>query len=640
MDETTLLEALQLGEGPDWEFKSAKGGLPQSLWETYSAMANTDGGSIILGVENDGAISRLAHVPQLRKAFWDTINNRSKVNRNLLADADLNTLTLEGKTVLMIHVPRAERRQRPIYIGQNPLDGTFRRNDEGDYKCRPDEVGRMLADQAEESPDESILEDFTCDDLDSESLQQYRQRFSARAPTHPWLALDETTFLQRLGAFRHDRHTGQSGPTVAGLLMFGRSQALYDLPDGRRLHLDYRERLSLDPNIRWTDRVTDDGTWTCNLFQFYQRVIPRLTADLKLPFGLTPDLIRTGETEVHQAIREALTNALIHADYRGQGGIIIEKYRDRLEFSNPGLLLLDIEQIYRGGVSECRNQNLQKLFFMLGYGEKAGSGFDKIRYGWQARNWRLPLLEETQRPDRVRIILPMVSLLPDTSLARLRHLFGPRLDRLDTLEIQALVTADLEGQVTNIRLRQMSAYHPSDVTKVLQGLVAGSFLEKSGQSRATTYYLPGTLPTRFPYNNELFTADDLPHSAGHLLHNADDLPHSAGHLPHNADDLPHSAADLSPIEPEQDPILQALAAPARQQERLNTATTRQLVLQLCQGRYLTARSIAALLNRNRQHIQNRILTPMVQENLLALRHPNEPNRTDQAYITAVAGESP
>ncbi len=626
MDETALLDALQLGESVDCEFKFAKGGLPLSLWETYSAMANTDGGSIILGVENDGTVSGLANVPQLRKAFWDTINNRSKVNRNLLADADLKILTLEGKTVLMIHVPRAERRQRPIYIGQNPLDGTFRRNDEGDYKCRPDEVGRMLADQAEESPDESILEHFTLDDLDQESLQQYRHRFSARAPTHPWLALDETIFLQRLGAFRQDRRTGRRGPTVAGLFMFGRSQALYDLSDGLRLHLDYRERLSPDPNIRWTDRVTDDGTWACNLFQFYQRVIPRLTVDLKLPFGLTPDLIRTGETEVHQSVREALTNALIHADYRGQGGIIIEKYRDRLEFSNPGLLLLDIEQIYRGGVSECRNPTLQKLFFMIGYGEKAGSGFDKIRHGWQARNWRLPLLEETQRPDRVRIILPMVSLLPDASLARLRQRFGPRLDRLDKLEIQALVTADLEGQVTNIRLRQMSAYHPSDVTKVLQGLVAGGFLEKSGQARATTYYLPGTRSTRAPYTDELFTSENSPHNSGNSPHNNGNSPHNSGAHP--------------PIAPEQDPVLQALAEPARQKKRLNQTVMQQVVLQLCQGRYLTARAIASLLNRDARHFQDRFLTPMVQQKRLTMRYPNEPNHPDQAYTAAVAKETP
>ena len=96
-----------------------------------------------------------------------------------------------GKSVLVIQIPRATRRQRPIYIGQNPITGTYRRNHEGDYLCTPDEVGRMLADQSEEPADSLILEHFGSADLDPESLQQYRNRFSARAPAHPWLSLDE-----------------------------------------------------------------------------------------------------------------------------------------------------------------------------------------------------------------------------------------------------------------------------------------------------------------------------------------------------------------------------------------------------------------------------------------------------------------
>lgn len=112
--------------------------------------------------------------------------------------------------------------------------------------------------------------------------------------------------------------------------------------------------------------MTVDGTWCANLYQFYIGVFQRLSRDLKLPFRLRSDLFRAGETVVHEAIREALVNALIHADYQGQGGIVIEKYPDRFEFSNPGSLLVSLEQLMRGNISECRNKALQTMFMMIG----------------------------------------------------------------------------------------------------------------------------------------------------------------------------------------------------------------------------------------------------------------------------------
>ena len=104
----------------------------------------------------------------------------------------------------------------------------------------------------------------------------------------------------------------------------------------------------------------------------------KLSIDLKIPFQLNADLFRKGETIVHEAIREALVNALIHADYLGQGGVIIEKYKDRFEFSNPGSLLISIDQLLKGNTSECRNKSLQIMFTMIGAAERAGSGIDKI----------------------------------------------------------------------------------------------------------------------------------------------------------------------------------------------------------------------------------------------------------------------
>nr|VFJ61402.1 MAG: ATP-dependent DNA helicase RecG [Candidatus Kentron sp. FM]VFJ62726.1 MAG: ATP-dependent DNA helicase RecG [Candidatus Kentron sp. FM]VFK14002.1 MAG: ATP-dependent DNA helicase RecG [Candidatus Kentron sp. FM] len=168
-----------------------------------------------------------------------------------------------------------------------------------------------------------------------------------------------------------------------------------------------REKLSDDPHVRWTDRITPDGTWPSNLYQFYSRVIQRLSEDLKVPFELDKDLFRKGETIVHEAVREALVNALIHADYRGMGGVVVEKYRDRIELSNPGCLLVPPERIFQGGVSECRNRSLQTMFMMIGAGEKAGSGIDKIRRGWASQNWSPPEVEEQIRLDRVRWLLPM-----------------------------------------------------------------------------------------------------------------------------------------------------------------------------------------------------------------------------------------
>jgi ATP-dependent DNA helicase RecG len=611
MNASEILAAVHAGEDKDWEFKSAKGGLPGILWETYSAMANTDGGVIVLGVkEKDGdfEVHGLDDPAKVEKDFWSTINNRGKVSANLLTNSDVRVVPVGGKPVLFVQVPRASRRQRPVFVGQNPLEGTYRRFNDGDYKCNENETRRLLADQLDDSLDGRVAEHFGLTDLDPETVQQYRQIFSARSLTHPWRSLPDDRFLEQIGAWRKDRGTGLEGITFAGLLMFGKDQAITDPAAVPEFHVDYRERLSSDHRVRWTDRIWPDGTWTANLFQFYQRVVVRLTADLKNPFQLQPNMVRKDDTPVHEAVRETFVNAIIHADFRGQGGIIVEKYRDRFEFSNPGTLLLPVEQILRGGVSECRNRLLQTMFSLLGYGEKAGSGFDKIRQGWASQNWRLPIIEETQRPDRVQVVLPMVSLLPEESLGRIKGRFGTKFKKLSPLEVQALVTADLEGGVSNLRMRQICSEHPTELTKLLQSLVSRGFLQQDGRGRGTTYRLPGP---------------DSSHKEGDSSHSGD----SSHKLPIN------SSHKLEEIPAKELKKLKALAAPAFAGKRLAPQETRRIILGLCRGRFLTANDLGELMNRTPQNLRGRFLTPLVEEGLLLRKYPAEPNRPDQAYTT-------
>ena len=129
------------------EAKKALGGLPNSIWETYSAFANTLGGVILLGVckAEDKSLFPLdlPSPEELVKKFWDIVNNPQKISVNILTDKNVEIKEINGKRIIAITVPRAQRYDKPVYIGDNPLSGTYRRNGEGDYKCSKDEVQSM-----------------------------------------------------------------------------------------------------------------------------------------------------------------------------------------------------------------------------------------------------------------------------------------------------------------------------------------------------------------------------------------------------------------------------------------------------------------------------------------------------------------
>ena len=156
------------------EVKKARGGLPASLWDTYSAFANCYGGVIILGIteQKDGTwrTTGLEDEYRLRKEFWDTINNRNKVSCNLLTDKDVSAYNEHGNIILVIHVPAASRQQRPVYINNDIWNGTFRRNWEGDYHCSHSEILAMLRDQPETTSDMKVLDEVPIDALNSEGV--------------------------------------------------------------------------------------------------------------------------------------------------------------------------------------------------------------------------------------------------------------------------------------------------------------------------------------------------------------------------------------------------------------------------------------------------------------------------------------
>ena len=135
MRQLDLFSALQSStQGIETEFKSARGGMPGSFWESYSAMANTQGGTIVLGVAEKSIGLVWEGVPdaaQLRTVLWGQLNDRHKVSTNLLRDDDVRTVEDEGRQFVVVNVPRASRMQRSVFVGPNPMTGTYRRADGG-----------------------------------------------------------------------------------------------------------------------------------------------------------------------------------------------------------------------------------------------------------------------------------------------------------------------------------------------------------------------------------------------------------------------------------------------------------------------------------------------------------------------------
>ncbi|CCZ14835.1 putative transcriptional regulator [Prevotella sp. CAG:487] len=411
MEKKDIYNILNKGERVTLECKKAENSVPKSFWETYSAFANTNGGTVLLGVsedmmEKDKAkryeVTGVNDADKICKDLWNTINSNEKVNINLLHNDDVQVANVDGKDIIVINVPRADYSTRPVYINNNLTRGSFKRNHEGDYHCTEQELRMMVRDANEAGNDRMFLEDYTMDDIDIPTLERFRMMFKTNNPEHIWNGLDHKDFLMQLGGYMINRKDHTEGLTMAGLLMFGKGLPIRERFDN--LRMDYVDKSNLVGDQRYSDRLTYDGTWENNLFNFIRIVIPRLTRDLPRPFSMQ-GVIRKDDTPQHKAVREAVTNMIIHADFMLNGILRVEKYDDRFVLTNPGLLKLPIEQIYAGGESKSRNQRMQNMLRMIGYGENLGSGFPLILSAWNEKHWLKPELIEQPELMQVKLVL-------------------------------------------------------------------------------------------------------------------------------------------------------------------------------------------------------------------------------------------
>ncbi len=353
---------------------------PEGILKTLVAFANTAGGTVVIGVEDRskrvrGVADILATEEKLASLISDSISPRLVPEIEVVPWRTLNVLAVQV-------YPSNTRPHCLERLG--PEDGVFIRVGSTNRKADALQIEELRRWNRIESFDERIIPGLNSEAIDfraaSELLAPYRQLTSRSLST------------LRIAA----EHQGRQVPTIGGLLLFG------------------KDRLSRFPDA-WIQAGRFAGVNRARVLDSTEiRSYLPLAAEEAVAFArkhLTHESIIEGVRRVDRwsvplvAVREAVINAVVHADYAQQGAPIrLALFDDRIEIENPGLLPfgLTIEDIIQG-VSKLRNRVIGRVFHELHLIEQWGSGIQRMTSACQDAGLAAPKLEEIGRHFRATI---------------------------------------------------------------------------------------------------------------------------------------------------------------------------------------------------------------------------------------------
>ncbi|KIR01423.1 Protein of unknown function DUF467 [Lachnospiraceae bacterium TWA4] len=449
--------------------------LPKAFWETYSSFCNTSGGIIVLGVEEGTPQNKIIGVGNPEKilsSLWDQLSNTNKVNFNNINNEDVHTYTIDEKTIIIIHVKEVSDSIKPVYIN-NKIEDSWIRTGDGDRKVTKDQLATLFR-NANPILDSIAADNFTMDDLDTDSVLSYKERVNKRYPKKEYIKMENDKFLLEIGACFRDRTNGEFKIKRGTLLFLGKCNAIKELYP--HYHVDYFNKSGNNP--RWSDRVSDDelGDYEMNLYNFFSIVYEKMKALLQQGFSLDEEQARIPMSNLDETIRECLVNCLAHADYaQGYPSIKIEVYNGWFRFTNPGKMLVSTEQFFNGGDSRPRNEIIMKLFRLMGISERQGFGGCLIYKTAMENDLRRPeILTDIEHTEIKIWHIDLADSYPNLSNDE-KNVFRYIVKSHKPLSIRTIGT-DLN--ITEYKMR-----------KIIPKLVEFKLIEKIGTGSATKYQI-------------------------------------------------------------------------------------------------------------------------------------------------------
>lgn len=354
----TLLALIRGGESHVVEFKRSQTDVTKDVYQTVCAFSNRDGGTIFLGVQDDGTILGVepARLERIKRDFVTAVNNENKMYPPLY----LTPLAYDwnGKIVLVVQVPPSPSVCR---CGGRIYD----RSHEADIDITNNEhlVYQLYARKQDTYYVNKVFPVFSAQDLRHDLIDRARQMTRQRTLNHPWLSMDDDALLRSAGLILTDTATGREGITLAAILLFGSDNMILSALAHHKTDAIFR--------VFNTDRYDDRDVITTNLLDSYDRLMAFGEKHLNDVFTMEGIVSVSARDKI---LREIVSNLLAHRDYSSPyvAKFIIERNRLVTENSNRshgyGPLNLATFEPYP------KNPPISKVFRELGLADELGSG--------------------------------------------------------------------------------------------------------------------------------------------------------------------------------------------------------------------------------------------------------------------------
>lgn len=343
------------------EFKEARDSTPRNLFEKVCAFINREGGSILLGVNNQGEVIGVdpAAVEQISTDISSLSNNPTKLNPPFILFPSV--VEINGKYIIHIQVPSSSLVHKCDNI-------VFDRSSDGDFRVSSLQgIAEIYNRKRVHFTEGTIYPHIQSSDFKDGLLEKVRNLIRSNKPNHPWLGLSDDGLFRTSGLYKIDYQSGSEGFTLAAVLLFGKDIVIKNILPHYKVDALVK--------IKDVDRYDDRLTLETNLIETYNELMDFAARHLPDKFHLE------GDTRIslrERIFREIIANLIVHREYTNAHSATFTIFKDRVEMLNAN------NPNGSGPISISnfrpfpKNPIISKFFVQIGRVEELGSGIINV----------------------------------------------------------------------------------------------------------------------------------------------------------------------------------------------------------------------------------------------------------------------